>query len=125
MKTALLLLAALALPAKAEGLNLDRWTREDSYRQSAVTALLVADWAQTRYATKHPQDRYKEVANPILGSRPTIGKTNNYFSLSIIGHAAISYMLPPAWRHGWQYIWIGVEANAVYYNHNIGVKMDF
>jgi hypothetical protein len=144
MRYALMLLAALALPAKAEGLNLDRWTREDSYRQAAVTALLVIDLGQTLWLVKNPKNSqvcqpspgFRQIpcstthqprpeGNKLLGETPSIGRVNNYFAISILGHAAISYFLPRGWREGWQYVWIGIEANQVNYNRTIGIKIDF
>lgn len=124
---ALLLLAALAPPCHA-----DDWTREDTYRQAALTALLVVDWGQTRWIAKHngmtEPDQYPQNAgetNCVLGRYPSIGKVNNYFAASIVGHAAIAYMLPRGWREGWQYVWIGAEANQVNRNRAIGIKIDF
>jgi len=133
MRYALLLLA-FALPCHAEGLNLDKWTREDSYRQAAVTVLLVVDWAQTRYLVRHPIDPKQadgtynwrsEGYNRVLGEHPSIGRVNNYFLAATLGHAAISALLPPDWRKAWQYVVIGVEANTVERNHHIGIKMEF
>lgn len=112
------------------------WTREDTYRQIALTSLLVIDWAQSRWAIKkneetnycafgsHPCTLYQE-DNPLLGQHPSIGKLNNLVGASIVGHAAITYILPRGWREGWQYVWIGVEAGAVYNNHSLGIKLKF
>jgi hypothetical protein len=114
----------------------DDWSSSDSYRQAALTALLVADWAQTRWAIKHNENlrycgynaepcRFYKEQNPLLGEHPTIGKVNNLIGASILGHAAIAYMLPRGWREGWTNVWIGVEASAVYYNRSVGLKMAF
>ena len=130
----LFLLLVLSGAARAEGLNLDPWTREDTYRQAALTALLVVDWGQTRYLVKHPIDPVQangtynwraEGYNRFLGEHPSLGRVNSYFLAAIVGHAAISYVLPCSLRHGWQYVWIGIEANTVERNHHIGIKMDF
>jgi hypothetical protein len=110
------------------------WTREDSYRQTALTALLIIDWGQTRYIVKHPIDPKrpdgtynwrKEGYNPILREQPSIGRVNNYHAAVIVGHAAIGMILPPDWRKSWQYVWIGIEADTVYRNHHIGIKVNF
>ena len=125
----LICLAITACPAHAEGLNLPPetwgkdWTREDTYRQSVLTVLLVVDWGQTRYIAKHPL-QHKEM-NQFLGEHPSVGRVNNYFAASILGHAVISYILPPDWRKGWQYVWIGIEFGVVQRNHSIGIKVDF
>lgn len=135
MRYALLLLSALALPCHA-----DDWTTADTARQGALTALLVADWGQTRWIVKHPRDQIQSCAsqapcsrtyesrsesNRLLGERPSIGKVNNYFAAFALGHAAISYVLPKEWRQGWQYIFIGTEIDAVLANRSMGVKMEF
>jgi hypothetical protein len=106
------------------------WSTEDTYRQAAVTALLVADWGQTRWIAKHngltepgrfPVDAGER--NPILGKYPSGGKVDAYFAAAIVGHAAISYVLPPDWRKGWQYVWIGLELGTVNANRAVGIKM--
>jgi hypothetical protein len=106
----------------------DDWTREDTYRQTALTALLVVDWAQTRWIVKHPDPingvQHSE-GNPLLGSHPSVGRVNNLLAASIIAQAGIAYMLPPEWRRGWQHVWIGIEAGAVFHNHSVGVKLEF
>ena len=108
----------------------DRWTTGDTVRQLVYTGLTLADWNQTRKFLKHNEDTkscnafgnvdpcvfYSET-NPILGPHPTQGRLNVLVGAAIIGHAAISYLLPPDWRHGWQYIWIGIEGTMVYQNH--------
>lgn len=99
------------------------WSREDTYRQSALTGLLIADWAQTRYIAKHSNTFYE--TNTVLGKYPSVGRVDNYFALSIVAHAAISTVLPNAWRQGWQYVWIGIELEKVAHNHSIGVRMNF
>ena len=100
------------------------WTREDSLRQAAATTLFVADWYQTRYFIKHPcLDGTQTCARPlfengparhIIGRHPSVGELNTFTVLGIGAHAAISYMLPPEWRHAWQYVFIGYEAYNVH-----------
>src|SRR5882672_9397495 len=110
------LLFGLILVASAAHAG-DDWTTGDTVRQGILTGLLIVDWGQTRYIVKHPQDPTKQdgtyawraESNPLLGSYPSMAKVNTYFSVAIIGHAAISYALPRGWRDGWQYVWIGVE----------------
>lgn len=124
------LMLLLLLPALAQA---DDWTREDTYRQTALTGLLVADWAQTRWAIKHNEKHcsYQENChsyeedNALLGKHPSIGKLNTLVGASIVGHAAMARVLPSEWRKGWQYVWIGIETNAVYRNHQVGIKFHF
>lgn len=117
----------------------DDWTTGDTVRQSIYTALVVIDWKQSSWAQSHPRTETKCTplnqcitisheyieANPILGTHPSQGKLNNLVAASIVGHAAISYMLPRGWREGWQYVWIGIEGEAVNHNRSIGIKMRF
>lgn len=111
----------------------DDWTTGDTVRQSVVTALLIVDWGQTRYIVKHPQDpmqpngtyTWRAEGNGVLGDYPSIGKVNNYFAVAIIGHAAISYVLPRGWRDAWQYVWIGAELNETAHNRRMGIKVEF
>jgi hypothetical protein len=119
--------------AHAQGLNLDPWTREDTYRQAAVTALLVVDWGQTRHIAKctqitaSPIDRcYSETGNAkfYIGDNPSVGQVNNFFIASIIVNAAIAYALPARWRSWWQYGSIVYEMNYIHRNYSIGIKVD-
>jgi hypothetical protein len=128
------LLMLFASATHAEGLQLDPWTSGDTHRQAAVTALLVVDWAQTRWVVNYNKSRdcgYDEPCithretNGFLGAHPSMTKVNRYFTASIIGHAAISYVLPKDWREAWQYIWIGIEVDVIKQNHSVGVKMQF
>jgi hypothetical protein len=115
------------------------WTTADTVRQGAVVALQVADWRQTRTiatemipaytvdqgggasTTYNARYRYCE-QNPILGEHPTGGQVNTYFAASILGNALISYLLPPEWRAGWQYVSIGFQAVYVVNNFNAGIR---
>ncbi len=111
----------LFLPSVAFG---EDWSTKDTIRQGVFTGITMMDWAQTRYIAKHPIE-FRET-NPVLGKHPSIGSVNNYFAVSIIGHAAVSYMLPAgAWREGWQYVWIGIEVGAVAHNYSMGIRMSF
>jgi hypothetical protein len=112
------------------------WTREDTYRQAAATALFTADWYQTRYMALHPcrnagggnacDNPFTEVGplHYFTGKHPSVGQINTYFVISTAGHAAISYMLPPEYRKVWQYVWIGVEAQTVRTNY-VGIRHEF
>lgn len=100
-----------------------RWTKADTLWQVSYSLLHSADWAQTRYVARHPQKFYE--ANPILGKHPSIGKVNLYFGATLVGHAAISYILPKPYRRYWQIFWMGVEVGCVTYNFSGGVKFDF
>lgn len=97
--------------------------------QAGYLVLHVADWGQTRNIV-HRADTGCDGAptcierNPILGRNPSIKRVDSYFLFTAVAHTAISYALPPAWRRGWQYVTIGVEAGVVGYNYSIGLKID-
>jgi len=112
----------IALLFFASAAHADDWTRADTYRQSSVTALFVADWAQTKYLITRNGRHEKNI---FLGEHPSAGQVNAYFAASAVGHAAISAILPRDWRDGWQYVWIGIEFGATVRNHRMGIKMDF
>jgi hypothetical protein len=104
----------------------DEWTTADTARQAVVTSLLIIDWGQTRYIAKNPV-LYAEGdhARSFIGPHPSTGKVDNYFSAAIIGHAAVSYILPRGFRDAWQYIWIGAEIGEIHHNKVIGIRISF
>lgn len=115
----LILLAPIAAHAT------DEWTTADTARQAAVTTLLIVDWAQTRTFIKDPVKYPGRESNPILGPHPSVGRATSYAALCILGHGAISALLPANLRAGWQYVWIAVEADTVLHNRSAGIKIVF
>jgi len=105
------------------------WTADDTARQAGYLVLHVADWGQTRNIVRRADTGCDGAPtcierNPILGRNPSIKRVDSYFLFTAVAHTAISYALPPAWRRGWQYVTIGVEAGVVGYNYSIGLKID-
>jgi hypothetical protein len=98
------------------------WTTADSIRQGLYTGFTLVDCEQTKTFLKNPH-MYEN--NHILGKHPSQTKVNNLCALSIVGNAAVSYVLPRGWREAWQYVWIGAEASAVYHNYSAGVRIPF
>ena len=119
MKFILILIFILPLPAFA-----DEWTTHDTERESAYIALLVADWAQTRYCIRHPEKGFYE-QNALLGKHPSQGKIDAVVTLSAVGHYYISSILPKEWRKAWQYVTIGIEGSVVVHNWSVGAKVKF
>jgi hypothetical protein len=112
-------------PAFGDGLKLPSdWSRGDTYRQVSFTGLVVIDWAQTRWSVIDRPEQYHE-GNPILGKHPSAGRLAAYEVAVIVGHAAISYMLPAKYRAYWQYGWIGIETGVVLRSYHMGIKMEF
>jgi hypothetical protein len=130
-----LLLVALLL----SGCSPAPWTKADTVRQGVFFALTGVDWHQTRgiasekwSGTVQNADggttyyngtvpRYHEY-NPILGEHPSQGSVDAYFAAAVVGHAAISYLLPPRWRAWWQYLGIGAQGFVVYHNWGEGIR---
>lgn len=101
------------------------WSKEDKARQLTYLMLHGADWAQTRTIAKaSPEDLSEK--NPILGDRPSVGRVNNYFLATGLGHLLLMNALPPEWRKWAQYGTIGLEAGAAGRNKfKLGIGMTF
>lgn len=90
--------------------------------QAIVSALIIADWAQTRDIARR-LDRHE--MNLILGRNPSINKVNKYFALSLIAYNIAAYNLNPKWSRRLS-ISVGVMQGAVIANNlSLGVKFDF
>lgn len=88
---------------------------------TAAAVLTVADWAQTRYIARNPND-YREL-NPILGSHPSVGKVNIYFStVLLLGALGVStgYI-----NREFLYFYVGIEGSTVVRNYQVGVRFQF
>lgn len=79
MKKLLLLFVAFANLAWAES---PAWTTQQQAWAATAGALMLADWATTRYATRHWDEGYYE-SNPILGQHPHQDRVDLYFLLAI------------------------------------------
>ena len=100
----------------------DEWTTTNKTLFATSTALLVADWGQTRYISKHP-DYYE--TNPLLGEHPSTSRVDNYFAGVLIGNFLLTHFLSAKYRNYFQILLIGSELRAVSNNHAIGVKIAF
>lgn len=134
----------LAIPLQAQAPD---WTREDTAWEVACLSVIVADWAQTRYISRHParevtenvwvknpdgspmgyvpvtrSEGFKEM-NPILGPRPSTRKVDAYFLASAVGHVALARWLSPPHRRTFQALSLGWELAFVGGNVRAGVKM--
>lgn len=85
--------------------------------------LLVADWAQTRYISTHPQ-QYQEM-NPTLDDHPSIGAVNVHFIGALALNNAVYYLLPENKRRNWSLMMVGIEGVCVGNNARIGVKFNW
>ena len=99
------------------------WSKQDTYRELAWTAILALDYKQTLTIVNDPS-KYEEY-NPLLGKHPSQRKVEIYFASCAIIHPIISYYLPPQYRKWWQYITIGVEAGAIGNSLRAGIGFAF
>lgn len=113
-----LILALASFTARAQS---NDWTNTDTAMQAAVTAALVIDWRQTRQAMANPQ-AYREM-NPMIGH--SARAVNQYFAGSIIGSAALAYVLPRPWRERFQAGTLAVEIVAIGRNKSVGLRIGF
>ena len=94
--------------------------------QAAVTGLQLADWAQTRWAIKHPEYRGGlSESNPFLPTHPSAGEANNLILAGVLVTWAIANALPSDYRKAWQAGWIVIEYDAVKGNKTVGWKFEF
>jgi len=125
MRYLVLLLALIAPLCQAQGLKLDPWTKEDTYRQAAYTTLLAIDCAQTRYMISHPELGFRE-GNSWVGHYPSRGQINNICAAVGVGHFAVSYFLPSKFRNTWQWTSILIESVTIYGNYvSVGFHVEF
>jgi hypothetical protein len=98
------------------------WTRSDVALEAAYAALALADWGQTNTIAATPGFYEK---NPLLGRKPSRTATGLYFPAMVVGHAAVSYLLPSTWRRVWQCVTIGYEGAAVLGNFQAGIQLRY
>ena len=120
MKKILLLLIVFANFAWAET---PAWTQEQQMWGATAGTLLLADWATTRYATRHWNDGYYE-RNVFLGDRPSTDRLDLYF-LVIIPVAFLIADTFPEHRTFFLQTITGLELLAVGNNLRIGWKISF
>lgn len=116
------LLALLMMISTSVYADFDSWSTTDKSLFAAHTALVVADWGQTRYISQHP-DRYQET-NPILGPHPQQQSVDLFFLTQLIG----SYYLLDYFKNDRTVLLIGLtiaRGVTVQNNAQLGVKMGF
>ena len=80
-----------ALPARRS------WTTSHTALASAFTVMLLVDAAQTRELARRGWPGFRE-ANPLLGSRPSVGQVNTYTALAAASTLTIAAIAPPRLR---------------------------
>jgi len=109
-----------------------KWTREDTYFESALVAISIIDFKQTmdivdkRYeGSDQFTTRQHNESNPLMRNHPHHSEVYQMFAGGLILHCLIAEALPEGWRRSWQLLWIGIEANAVNTNFNCGINVTF
>lgn len=101
----------------------DEWNMEERTTFTMSTAMLVADWAQSRQIARNAE-QYRET-NPILGARPSMGHVNTYFVTALALNYVIGRSLDRRWRSAWFVTVQTVEASVVQRNLSIGLEVSF
>lgn len=117
------------------------WDRKDT----ALLALRLIDWGQTReIATSyydpyhvvkngeeediivtHPRVyKYREI-NPLLGEHPSLGEVDRYFILCIGTDVLMAKYATPKVKKWWRIIGITLETYCVTHNFQSGIKIKF
>ncbi len=121
---AALLLAALTAPAHAADLvpapSQPEWTLGRTTALTVSTALLVADWGQTRTIATQPD--HPEM-NPLLGRDPHPRAVDLYFASAIALNLLAQHALPAGYRELFAGMISAMEAAAVINNHFAGIEM--
>ena len=99
------------------------WTKNDTYRHTALTALIAVDYAQTMKIAREPEN-FKE-NNPILGEHPSEQEVTLYFASAYALTTATAMLLPPEYRKWFQYIVIGGQVGVVANNFHVGLGFGF
>lgn len=89
----------------------------------AYSALHIMDWQQTRRIARDPF--MLEEKNLVLGAHPSTLRVNRYFAATLVAHWAIAMNLPDGYRRAFQGVTIGIEANTVRKNYQVGISAKF
>ena len=113
-----LLLALLLVPAtKVEA----QWKTEHTILAVTSSATIAADWLFSVDAAR--RGTFDEM-NPMLGSRPSVGRLNTYNLLALGGNLAIGRLLPSKFRTLWFTAVTAFESAIVLHQYNIGLHID-
>jgi hypothetical protein len=115
MKTIATLALCLSLSAN------DPWTPAQKYAEAAYFTLTTADMLQTLEFRR--AGGYEK--NPLLGREPSQSRVIVGITTAMALHWWITDMLPSRYRKYWQYVWIGIEADAVRHNWRCGYRVRF
>lgn len=102
----------------------DEWTDGDTWVQAGVSLTLAADWMTTRSFCEDALDgdgaSFSE-SNPVIGPKCGGVSPNVYFPVVLVGHAAVTRLLPKTWmRRAFQGLTIGFQVRAINTNLSAG-----
>ena len=98
-------------------------SKSELKKQWAYTALVVADWSQTKKIDSTPG--IAEV-NPFFGSpHPSQSKINTLIPLGLLAGWVGLYVLPKEWRVSYQASLITAESYAILNNYQHGLQVGF
>ncbi len=98
----------------------DRRTALDYSLAGVSTVLIVADWSQTLKIARYGGTD----ANSIIGTHPTEGRVNTWFTLAVAANGAALF-LPGRPRRIWYSVVIAEEFYAVLHNLHMGWQIGF
>lgn len=100
----------------------DEWTRQDTWMQVALTAVIAADGYGTTKIQDHPNIiENGQIAKYALGRNPGDSDVWMYMTTVAISHYLIARALPKGWRSIWQGYYIARHGLAVNKGHQIGL----
>lgn len=100
------------------------WTPTDTKWEFACESIIIVDWLQTRYMSKHP-DQFQEMGpdRNVFGRHPNISSVNQYFIACEVLHPVIARFLPEPARRVFQTGTIILEVGNSFHNVQIGVRL--
>jgi hypothetical protein len=115
----LVLLALLLAPAANAAAQ---WQTEHTVLAATSSATIAADWLLSVDAVR--RGSFDEM-NPLLGSRPSVGRMNTYNILVLGGNLVIGRLLSGRLRTLWFTAVASFESAIVLHQRNIGLRIDF
>ncbi len=100
----------------------DEWTRQDTWRQIAVTIAIAGDGVSS-VRIRETENIYEAgaIARKVMGSQPTKSDLAQYHFTLAVTSFAIAWVLPPSWRPYWQGFEVGIHGYAWYNNCQLGL----
>ena len=114
---------AIILLLLSSSASAERLRGTDLHVELAWTALHIIDWSQTIRIANEPENFCEK--NPILGEHPSVGRVNAFMGLTLGLHWLVATQLPPVPRRIFQIVTIGLKADAVHNNIQVGIRLDF